>query len=305
MTSGKSRSVSSRLNVEATNMGCCSSSFKPNSQPGQGANAMMVASKFQFTQHDLDGLYRLFKRCDAQRDGTVNVDEFCVMSNLEDQEKLTAIVFRQFDKDHSDALDFTEMMCAIYSVCSCDRPNLAHLVFELFDADGGGAMDRGEVKMMLKLLYNMRPPKAVEVAVSHFDNSRDGKIDAKEFVAHALHNEVLLVPLFNMQMTLRKLVLGTERWESLTRARTSKHATSSIFSLLGKSDADAKQMKAASLVMAHNVASAADPSELHPEFETKAQRAKQRAGEIKAARDKTSREGGTRHKRGGKVAADN
>ena len=284
-------------------MGCCSSSFKPNSQPGQGANALMVASKFQLTQNDLDELYRLFKRCDAQRDGTVNVDEFCIMSNLEDQEKLAAILFRQFDQDHSDALDFTEWMSAIFSICSCDRPNLAHLVFELFDADGGGAMDRGEVKMMLKLLYNMRPPKAAESAVCHFDNSRDGKIDAKEFVAHALHNEVLLVPLFNMQMTLRRLVLGTERWEALTRARTSKHATSSIFSLLGKSDTDAKQMKAASLVMVHKVASAEDPSGVHPDFETKAQRAKQRAGEVKAARGKSSGEG-HHHKRGGKVVAD-
>jgi len=287
-------------------MGCCSSSFKPNSAPGQGAHVLTVAGLFGFTQDDLNAIYSHFKRCDMQKDATVNIDEFCVMSQLEDQEKLAGIVFRVFDKDHSHALDFTEFMCAIYSVCSCDRANLAHLVFELFDSDGGGEMDRGEIKTMLKLLYNMKPPKTVEIAVKEFDNSRDGKIDAKEFVSHALHNEVLIVPLFNMQMTLRKFILGASRWEELSHSRTKKFGTNSIFSILSKTADDAKKMKAASLVMAHNIATThGDPSDMHPNFKAKAEHAKKSADDIKASNSNKQAHSKSKHKQGGgKVLAD-
>jgi len=291
-------------------MGCCSSSFKPNSAPGQGANAVAVAGLFGFTQNDLNAMYSCFKRCDMQKDATVNIDEFCVMSQLEDQEKIAGVVFRLFDKDHSHALDFTEFMCAMYSVCSCDRANLAHLVFELFDSDGGGEMDRGEIKTMLKLLYNMKPPKTADIAVRDFDNSRDGKIDAKEFVSHALHNEVLIVPLFNMQMTLRRLILGTSRWEELSHSRTKKYGTNSIFSILSKTADDAKRMKAASLVMAHDIASThGDPSDVHPNFKAKAEHAKKSSDDIKAAAAANNNHSKhSKHKHhgggGGKVLAD-
>lgn len=233
-------------------MGCCSSGFVPNTKPGQGTEALVVAQTLGYDKPSIDAMFKCFKKYDMGGDGSISLDEFVVVSKLEEAETFAKMVFRIFDKDHSGKMDFTEFMCAVWNLCSCDKENLAIFTFNLFDFDESKVLESSEVKFMANLFWDFKPPKNVLIALRHFDENGSGEVDCAEFVHHMTHADVLMMPAFDVQTLLRECTLGRSAWERQTSARRKKFGTKDIFEILKKSSHDTKNMKAACLNHVHS-----------------------------------------------------
>ena len=126
---------------------------------------------------------KAFSYVDKTKTGTVPVSQ---ISNL-----LSAAKEEDFEEeDINDALDvlgksnddtltaeeFVQFMTELYN------PNNIVEAFRLFDTDNNGYISVDEFKYILKMVDSPLVDKDVKEIFDHFDVSKDGKIDYKEFV---------------------------------------------------------------------------------------------------------------------------
>jgi serine/threonine-protein phosphatase 2B regulatory subunit len=138
---------------------------------------------------DADELRRLgkrFKKLDLDGSGSLSVDEFMSLPELQ-QNPLVQRVIDIFDQDGNGEVDFKEFIqgMSLFSVKG-DKMSKLRFAFKIYDMDKDGYISNGELFLVLKMMVgnNLKDPQLqqiVDKTILFADKDGDGKISFEEF----------------------------------------------------------------------------------------------------------------------------
>ena len=126
---------------------------------------------------------KAFSYVDKKKTGAVPVSQISNLlsaakeDDFEEEDINDALdVLGKSNEDTLTAEEFVQFMAELYN------PNNIVEAFRLFDTDNNGYISVDEFKYILKMVDSPLVDKDVKEIFAHFDVSKDGKIDYKEFV---------------------------------------------------------------------------------------------------------------------------
>ncbi|GMH97180.1 hypothetical protein TrST_g8886 [Triparma strigata] len=157
-----------------------------------------------------------FTKIDHDKSGCVSMAEFLVLFGL-DRTPFTTRAFRLIDNDRSGELDFFEFVAAVWNYCTMDWETLVRYSFDLFDTDGSGQLETEEIERLVCYVAGTKKPDArAKKVLKLMDHDNDGLISYHEFLCYNRKFQSILFPAFNMQVKMRKKVMGLPFWEHKT-----------------------------------------------------------------------------------------
>jgi len=148
-----------------------------------------------FDAYELRRLARRFKKLDLDGSGSLSVDEFMSLPELQ-QNPLVQRVIDIFDEDGNGEVDFREFIQGIsqFSVKG-DKNIKLKFAFRIYDMDRDGYISNGELFQVLKMmvgnnLKDSQLQQIVDKTILFHDKDGDGKISFDEFCDVVEHTEV-------------------------------------------------------------------------------------------------------------------
>ena len=231
-------------------MGCQQSrAFRPSGIRGQGPELLVLAHGLGLTQRDVNMIWQTFNAFDLDSGGTISINEFIVVGVLEQAEIYGKLIFRLWDSNASGGLDFTEFLCAVWSIASADPQQLAVFVHQLFDFDDDKVLDAAELAFVGNVLWGFRPSPQVSKAIARLDKNSDGAVSREEFVDKVRSVATIMQPAFTFKLFLQEKTLGPARWEQLTEKRSKLFGTKSMFDIFALTAHGIRKMKSGPLAM--------------------------------------------------------
>jgi Ca2+-binding EF-hand superfamily protein len=148
-----------------------------------------------FDAYELRRLARRFKKLDLDGSGSLSIDEFMNIPELQ-QNPLVQRVIDIFDEDGNGEVDFREFIQGIsqFSVKG-DKNIKLKFAFRIYDMDRDGFISNGELFQVLKMmvgnnLKDTQLQQIVDKTILFHDKDGDGKISFQEFCEIVEHTEV-------------------------------------------------------------------------------------------------------------------
>ncbi|XP_026094080.1 guanylyl cyclase-activating protein 2-like [Carassius auratus] len=132
---------------------------------------------------DIQPLYTKFMReCPS---GALHLHEFRkifgIQSTSEDEALYIETLFKSFDTNRDDVIDFMEFVAAVHLVLRGKLEDRLKWSFKVYDKDDNGKLDRQEVKRVIKIIcqlqrnhINMTPGDICDRIFEHLDENKDG-----------------------------------------------------------------------------------------------------------------------------------
>ncbi|KAF7638382.1 Calcineurin subunit B type 2 [Meloidogyne graminicola] len=159
-------------------------------------NSLPMEMCSNFDTYELKRLARRFKKLDLDGSGSLSVDEFMSLPELQ-QNPLVQRVIDIFDSDGNGEVDFKDllhfMFCRIYprdftiqrkrrQKCEVEM----YVAFRIYDMDRDGYISNGELFQVLKMmvgnnLKDTQLQQIVDKTILFHDKDGDGKISFDEF----------------------------------------------------------------------------------------------------------------------------
>ncbi|XP_041671978.1 guanylate cyclase activator 1g [Cheilinus undulatus] len=123
---------------------------------------------------------------------------FGVPSTSEEESLYMETIFRSFDTNKDNALDFLEYVAALHLILRGNLEDRLKWSFKMYDKDGNGKLDRHEVKRIIRIIYkiklqrndmNMSPSEICDRIFELVDQNKDGQITLSEFMEGAQKDE--------------------------------------------------------------------------------------------------------------------
>ncbi|CAM9561049.1 unnamed protein product, partial [Sphacelaria rigidula] len=100
------------------------------------------------------------------------------------------------------------------------------LIFDIFDVDKRGKMSMPEFDAMIRMLYATEDADPDLVRLLAINGSGDeDELSFQEFLGVVEENYQVVQPAFNLQQSIRSMVLGVKYWEKMTRKRKKMFAS--------------------------------------------------------------------------------
>ena len=116
-----------------------------------------------------------------------------------DIKKLDDYVYRMYDKNKDDFVDFKEFTVVLYMLTSGSPEEKLLQICDIFDTNRTGFISQLSMTKMVREMYNVidmseRPPGMNPISFANFifndmDTNRDGQISKEEFIKACLDNE--------------------------------------------------------------------------------------------------------------------
>ncbi|KAM6980495.1 uncharacterized protein FYW47_000208 [Aplochiton taeniatus] len=159
----------------------------------------MDCNSEQLDQCDIQELYKNFiMDCPS---GSLYLHEFKKMfgvaSDNSPESQYMDCLFRAFDMNNDDTMDFIEYVAALNLVLRGRLEDKLRWSFKVFDTDENGRLDRRELKRIIKIIYKIRyvsaatdeetltPDQVSDRIFEKIDQNGDGQISLEEFVEGA------------------------------------------------------------------------------------------------------------------------
>jgi len=140
-----------------------------------------------FSEEELQKLYRKFRKIDTDGSGTLSKQEFMDIKELQGNPLLERVI-DVFDENRDGEVQFTEFISslAVFSQHGNDDAKL-RFAFQIYDIDRDGFISNGELFTVLKKMVgnNLTPEQLqqiVDKTIIEADKDKDGKISYDEFV---------------------------------------------------------------------------------------------------------------------------
>ncbi|XP_003387288.1 PREDICTED: calcineurin subunit B type 1-like [Amphimedon queenslandica] len=140
----------------------------------------------KFDPDEIKRLSRRFKRLDLNKDGSLSLDEFMSIPELQ-QNPLVKRVIDILDTDRNGAIDFQEFIEGVsqFSVQG-ETDKKLKFAFKIYDIDQDGFISNGELFQVLKTmvgsnLTDKQLQEIVDKTILYADKDNDGKISYEEF----------------------------------------------------------------------------------------------------------------------------
>ncbi|XP_056596307.1 guanylate cyclase activator 1g [Triplophysa dalaica] len=140
---------------------------------------------------DIQPLYIVFMReCPS---GALHLHEFRkifgIQSTSEDEAMFIETIFRSFDTNKDDVIDFMEFVAAVHLVLRGKLEDRLRWFFKVYDRDENGKLDKQEVKHIIKIICQLKR-KTLEMTHHEIcdrifeliDENKDGQISLSEFL---------------------------------------------------------------------------------------------------------------------------
>merc|ERR1711892_382601 len=139
-----------------------------------------------FDAEEIKRLGKRFKKLDLDNSGSLSVDEFMSLPELQ-QNPLVRRVIEIFDDDQNGEVDFKEFIQGVsqFSVKG-DKDTKLRFAFRIYDIDNDGFISNGELFQVLKMMVgnNLKETQLqqiVDKTILFADKDGDGKINFEEF----------------------------------------------------------------------------------------------------------------------------
>uniref|UniRef100_A0A3P8VP70 Guanylate cyclase activator 1g n=1 Tax=Cynoglossus semilaevis TaxID=244447 RepID=A0A3P8VP70_CYNSE len=132
---------------------------------------------------------------------------FGVPSSSVEEALFVETVFRSFDTNKDNALDFLEYVAALHLIFRGNLEDRLRWSFKMYDKDGNGKLDKQEVKRIIKVQtseVDMGPSEICDRIFDLVDQNHDGQITLSEFMEGAQKDEWL--------MNMLKLDINVTGW---------------------------------------------------------------------------------------------
>ena len=160
-----------------------------------------------FNDEELSKWYKGFMK-DCPR-GKMTKNEFeSIYKNFfkdGDASKFASHVFRTFDKDGDQTIDFYEFMCGLSITCHGSREDKLRWAFNMYDINKSGTITEDELYEIIKSIYSMMaddtkinedeedlPERLSERLFLQMDEDGDGEITIDEFIGAAKNDATIL-----------------------------------------------------------------------------------------------------------------
>ncbi|KAL7862668.1 hypothetical protein SRHO_G00116520 [Serrasalmus rhombeus] len=170
-------------------------------------------------------LYTVFMReCPS---GALHLHEFRkifgVQSTSEEEALYIESIFKSFDRNKDNVLDFMEFVAAVHLVLRGKLEDRLRWSFKVYDRDENGKLDKDEVRHIItiickikKLNTDMTPSDVCDRIFELVDQNKDGQISLSEFIEGAQKDPWI--------MDLLKLDVDAsgwfrEKWKKKTRCQ--------------------------------------------------------------------------------------
>jgi serine/threonine-protein phosphatase 2B regulatory subunit len=146
-----------------------------------------MKSVSEFTEPELKRLFKKFKKLDTDKSGTLSVQEFLAIPELE-HNPLVRRVVATFDSDKSGEVDFQEFISALSVFATVGgRENKFQFTFKVYDVDGDNFISNADLFHVLKAmvgsnLNDVQLQQLVDRTILQGDKDKDGKLSYAEFV---------------------------------------------------------------------------------------------------------------------------
>ncbi|XP_074523009.1 guanylyl cyclase-activating protein 2-like [Halichoeres trimaculatus] len=123
---------------------------------------------------------------------------FGVQSSSAEESLYMETIFRSFDTNKDNTLDFLEYVAALHLILRGNLEDRLKWSFKMYDKDGNGKLDRQEVKRIIRIMYklklqksdiNMTPSEICDRIFELVDVNKDGQITLSEFMEGAQKDE--------------------------------------------------------------------------------------------------------------------
>merc|ERR1711874_688551 len=139
-----------------------------------------------FDADEIKRLGKRFKKLDLDNSGSLSVDEFMSLPELQ-QNPLVQRVIEIFDDDGNGEVDFKEFIQGVsqFSVKG-DKNSKLRFAFRIYDIDNDGFISNGELYQVMKMisgtnLKDEQLQQVVDKSIIMFDKDGKGKLDFSEF----------------------------------------------------------------------------------------------------------------------------
>jgi len=143
--------------------------------------------KQSFSTEDLKRLHRRFRKLDSQHAGSLGLQDFLDVPDLE-HNPLVQRVVASFDTDHSGRVDFYEFISSmsVFTRMDCKQEKY-QFTFKLYDVDQDGFISNADLFTVLKSmvgsnLTDIQLQQLVDRTILRGDLDHDGKLSYEEFV---------------------------------------------------------------------------------------------------------------------------
>ncbi|XP_051545176.1 guanylyl cyclase-activating protein 2-like [Myxocyprinus asiaticus] len=117
---------------------------------------------------------------------------FGVQSTSEDEALYMETLFKSFDTNRDNVIDFMEFVAAIHLVLRGKLEDRLKWSFKVYDRDENGKLDRQEVKHIIRIICklkknetDMAPNEICDRIFELVDENKDGQISLSEFIEGA------------------------------------------------------------------------------------------------------------------------
>ncbi|XP_065056736.1 hippocalcin-like protein 1 isoform X2 [Rhopilema esculentum] len=161
-----------------------------------------LAKHTYFDEHELKKWYTAFSRdCPT---GRLNKEQFIELYKnfyeTVDATKFAEHVFRTFDVNHDNTIDFREFICSLSVTTRGTSDEKLKWAFGIYDIDGNGYITKTEIVSIVQSIQKMvgalddsntSEEKLLKV-FTMFDTNRDGKLSMEEFLEGAKKDKIFM-----------------------------------------------------------------------------------------------------------------